>query len=192
MCLGCRIQKKEEDSQGIEHVVENKLDYIRNPLNEEEEAVSFLSPQVISPLAPPGDKRRRLKVALMEKIRAQKLKDHEERVKEYKMYNDENYGGEGDKSDEEIIDDEEEVESGSEEDEEQEEGLESLLGGSSRKKEKCDFVDDEAEDEDGDDEDDESSDSSDDDHEDKVPASPEGSVHSGKDIVSQPFFHCNA
>lgn len=173
--FSCRINKKEEDSQGIEHLVENEVDYVRNPLNEEEEAVGFGStPQSVSPkTAGPGVNFRKIQETLLNQIHAKKLKEHEQRVKDYAMYNDENY--EDDKEElEEIIEDEDELSSDDAEDEdeveEEEEDLEDLLNGSAEKKkkkrEKSVFVDDEAEDEDdndGEDDDDVDDDSSDDD-----------------------------
>lgn len=146
------------------------MDYVRNPLNEEDEAVGFGStPQSVSPkTAGPGVNFRKIQETLLNQIHAKKLKEHEQRVKDYAMYNDENY--EDDKEEpEEIIEDEDELSSDDAEDEEEEE-LEDLFNGSAEKKkkkrEKSVFVDDEAEDEDdndSDDDDDDDDDSSDDD-----------------------------
>lgn len=164
-----RIQKKEEDSQGIEHLVENEVDYVRNPLTDGDEANTFLqAPLIISPQAP-GANRQQFRQRLLGQITAQKLKDHEERCKTYAMYNDEEDGE--DEKEEEIIEDEDALsdDDSDVEDEEEEEEIEVLLGSSKKKKKKSAFVEDEAEDEDdgsaGDDEDeddDDDSDSSDD------------------------------
>ncbi|ODM95981.1 Claspin [Orchesella cincta] len=161
-----KINKKEEDSQGIEHLVEGEVEYVRNPLNEDDEALGFLTaPQSASPQnALPGAQRRRLQDMLLGKIRQQKLKDFEERRKTLAMYNDEKDLDEKDILDNEEMEDEISDEEGDSDLGEEEEELEDLLCGTSKekkKKKKSHFVDDEAEDDDDvdDDQDDEDEDS---------------------------------
>ncbi|CAL8101760.1 unnamed protein product [Orchesella dallaii] len=173
-----KIKKKEEDSQGIEHLVEGEVEYVRNPLNEDDEALDFLGdPQSSSPQAvAPGAQRRRIQNILLDKIRQQKLKDMEERRKVYAMYNDEIDVDEKDcnEDEEEILNEDEMSDEEGESDlgeEEEEEELEDLLSSTTKKKKKkSQFVDDEAEDDedvaDDENEEDEDTGSSDDDDDD--------------------------
>lgn len=144
-------------------MVENEVDYVRNPLAEEEESVSFLTPDLkISPKAAPGANRLRIKESLMKTITAKKLQEHAKRVQSHRIDNEED-----DDEEEEFVDDEEEDEEDNDEElvtEDEEEGadLEDLLststGKKKKKRKKSKFVDEEAEDEDDDDEDDDEDD----------------------------------
>ena len=89
-----RVCKKVEDSQGVEKEVVENFHYIAHNELELEAANDAKPAAVASPSSgktPPGLKFATLQEKLKAQIQARKLKEYEEKVKAFAIYNEEKY-----------------------------------------------------------------------------------------------------